>query len=138
MTVVAMKPSWVVIAGGSRRLGSLPHRKVSVSAALGAGFVAGAVVGGAAGAGGGLGAKGVQFGRRLGTGHRGTAGVPPFADCLQHPAVAVMAVSVASLALTWLDQRVISRVRSSYSAPSETRGESISRCFALRLLGAPR
>src|SRR5438094_5901292 len=50
MAVVAMKPSCASIAGGSRRLVSLPHRKVSVLAALAAGLVAGAVVGAAAGA----------------------------------------------------------------------------------------
>src|SRR5438309_1756455 len=50
MAVVAMKPSWASIAGGSSRFVSLPHRKVSVLAALAAGLVAGAVVAAAAGA----------------------------------------------------------------------------------------
>src|SRR6267378_708462 len=48
MAVVAMKPSWASIAGGSRRLVSLPHRKVSVLAAVAPGFDAGAVVAAAA------------------------------------------------------------------------------------------
>src|SRR6266536_2267218 len=52
MAVVAMKPSWASIAGGSRRFVSLPHRKVSVLAAVAPGLDAGAVVGAAAGAGG--------------------------------------------------------------------------------------
>src|SRR5438552_14693339 len=50
MAVVALKPSGASIAGGSGRLVSLPHRKVSVLAALAAGLVAGAVVAAAAGA----------------------------------------------------------------------------------------
>src|SRR5437016_3303496 len=49
IAVSAMKPSWAVIAGGSRRSVSLPHRNVSVLAAV-AGLTAGAVVGAAAGA----------------------------------------------------------------------------------------
>src|SRR6267378_106835 len=49
MAVVAMKPSWASIAGGSRRFVSLPHRNVRVLVALAAGLVAGAVVGAAAG-----------------------------------------------------------------------------------------
>src|SRR5438477_4296255 len=49
IAVVAMKPSWASMAGGSRRLVSLPHRKVSVLAAVAPGLVAGAVVGAAAG-----------------------------------------------------------------------------------------
>src|SRR6266852_1658878 len=59
MAGVVMKPSCASIAGGSRRLVSLPHRKVSVLAALAAGLVAGAVVGAAAGAVVGLGAGAV-------------------------------------------------------------------------------
>src|SRR6266581_2327988 len=62
MAVVAMKPSWASIAGGSRRLVSLPHRNVSVLAALAAGLVAGAVVGAAAGAVVGLAAAGAVVG----------------------------------------------------------------------------
>src|SRR5437588_8792229 len=50
MAVVAMKPSCASIAGGSRRLVSPANRKVSVLAAVAAGFVAGATVGAAAGA----------------------------------------------------------------------------------------
>src|SRR6267378_3956448 len=49
MAVVAMKPSWASIAGGSRRLVSLPHKNVSVFAAVAPGLDAGAVVGAAAG-----------------------------------------------------------------------------------------
>src|SRR6266851_7619720 len=55
MAVVAMKPSWASIAGGSRRLVSLPHRNVSVLAAVAPGLDAGAVVGAAAGGGAGVG-----------------------------------------------------------------------------------
>src|SRR5215831_12103839 len=50
MAVVAMKPSWASMAGGSSLFVSPASRKVSVFAALAAGLVAGAVVGAAAGA----------------------------------------------------------------------------------------
>src|SRR5207248_5029230 len=50
MAVSAMKPSCAVIAGGSSRSVSLPHRKVSVLAAVAPGLVAGATVGAAAAA----------------------------------------------------------------------------------------
>src|SRR5579872_5625797 len=50
MAVVVMNPSWLVMAGGSRRSVSPANRKVSVLAAVAPGFVAGAVVGAAAGA----------------------------------------------------------------------------------------
>src|SRR5438270_14060533 len=50
MAVSAMKPSWAVIAGGSRRSVSLPHRNVSVLAAVAFGLTAGAVVGAVVGA----------------------------------------------------------------------------------------
>src|SRR5438477_3486118 len=50
IAVVAMKPSWASMAGGSRRLVSLPHRNVRVLAAVAPGLAAGAVVGAAAAA----------------------------------------------------------------------------------------
>src|SRR5262245_46447536 len=45
MAVSAMKPSWAVMVGGSSLSVSLPHRKVSVLAAVALGLVAAAVVG---------------------------------------------------------------------------------------------
>src|SRR6266567_6227810 len=48
IAVVAMKPSWASMAGGSRRLVSPDHRNVRVLAAVAPGLVAGAVVGAAA------------------------------------------------------------------------------------------
>src|SRR5262245_4724880 len=56
MAVSAMKPSWAVIAGGSRRSVSLPQRKVRVLAAVAAGLTAGAVVGAVVGAAAAVGA----------------------------------------------------------------------------------
>src|SRR5436190_7254142 len=50
IAVVAMKPSWASMAGGSSRFVSPASRKVSVLAAVAPGLAAGAVVGAAAGA----------------------------------------------------------------------------------------
>src|ERR687887_273452 len=55
MAVVAMKPSWAVMAGGSSLSVSLPHRNVRVLAAVAGLPAAGAVVGAAAGLGASVG-----------------------------------------------------------------------------------